>query len=67
MPNIVNDVNDILNYVFAAIFTIEAIIKIIAFGKFYFKDNWNIFDFIIVIGTAIAIILSSSISISIGP
>lgn len=67
MPKIVSDINEILNYVFAAIFTIEAIIKITAFGKLYFKDNWNVFDFIIVVGTAIAIILSNSISIAIGP
>jgi hypothetical protein len=29
---------------------LEAIIKIVAFGKRYFKDKWNIFDFIVVTG-----------------
>jgi len=37
--------------VFSAIFTVEAIIKIIALRKIYFKEMWNIFDFIVVIGT----------------
>jgi hypothetical protein len=32
------------------IFAIEALLKIIAFGpKFYFIENWNKFDFLIVI------------------
>ena len=42
---------------FAAIFTIEAVIKIIARGKVYFKDYWNIFDFLVVTVTIIGIIL----------
>ena len=49
---------DIFNYIFAGIFTIEAIIKLIAFGKRYFKDGWNVFDFIIVIGTFVGLIVS---------
>jgi voltage-gated sodium channel len=32
-----------------AIFTIEAILKIIAYRFDYFKNGWNIFDFIIVV------------------
>eukprot|EP01012_Entosiphon_sulcatum_P064420 TRINITY_DN9323_c0_g1_i1.p1 TRINITY_DN9323_c0_g1~~TRINITY_DN9323_c0_g1_i1.p1 ORF type:complete len:1795 (+),score=324.48 TRINITY_DN9323_c0_g1_i1:735-5387(+) len=40
----------VTNYVFAAIFAIEAILKIIAFGMQYFiTDNWNKFDFLVVI------------------
>jgi hypothetical protein len=43
---------DVMNLVFAAIFTVEAAIKLIAFGlDKYFDDNWNIFDFAIVVGT----------------
>ena len=30
------------------IFTLEALIKIIAFKTAYFRDSWNIFDFVIV-------------------
>lgn len=42
----------IANYVFAAIFTVEAVIKLVAFGlDKYFDDNWNKFDFAIVVGT----------------
>ena len=42
---------DIVNFAFTAIFAFEVIIKIIAFGTRYFKDGWNIFDFIIAIGS----------------
>jgi len=37
------------NLAFNIIYTIEAGIKLIAFGCDYFKDNWNRFDFVIVI------------------
>ena len=37
-----------LDWVILLIFTIEAAIKIRAWGSGYFKDPWNIFDFIIV-------------------
>lgn len=47
-----------VNYVFMAIFTIEAIIKIIAMKTKYFYDAWNIFDFIVVVGTLIILILT---------
>jgi hypothetical protein len=42
---------EIINYFFSAIFTVEAVIKLIALKKKYFKEMWNIFDFIVVIGT----------------
>jgi len=37
------------NVSFLAIFGIEAGVKIAAFGRRYFKDNWNNFDFTIVV------------------
>lgn len=47
---------------------IEAIMKIIALGPVrYFKDNWNKFDFIIVLGTTILILLVLSIKLDVGP
>jgi len=46
------------NYAFMAIFTIEAILKIIAMK--YFKDSWNIFDFTVVIGTIVVLVFSFS-------
>ncbi|CAN0277135.1 unnamed protein product [Pylaiella littoralis] len=39
------------NYTFSFIFTIEAIVKILAFRRAYFIDPWNRFDLFIVIGT----------------
>lgn len=46
---------DIINYVCTGVFIIEAILKITAFGRGYFKDLWNIFDFIIVVGSLVFI------------
>lgn len=41
---------DTIDHVFVLIFLIEAIVKLKALGvKKYFKDNWNIFDFFIVV------------------
>ena len=57
-PTTMNTVTEILNYIFTAIFAIEAVINLIALGKHYFKDNWNIFDFIVVIVTTVTIIYS---------
>lgn len=42
-----------INYVCTAIFIFEAIIKLLGLGKNYFKDGWNIFDFIIVVTSII--------------
>ena len=40
---------NILNYIFATIFVIEMILKVIAFNlKGYFASGWNVLDFIIV-------------------
>jgi len=37
------------NYFFTAAFAVEAVMKLMAMSpKFYFKEGWNIFDFIIV-------------------
>ena len=46
-----------INYVFMIVFALEAIFKIIAMKGKYFKDNWNIFDFTVVVmtGTALGI------------
>ncbi|XP_067130873.1 sodium channel protein 1 brain-like [Centruroides vittatus] len=37
------------NLIFTGIFTIEAILKIVALGRQYFNNQWNVFDFVIVI------------------
>jgi voltage-dependent calcium channel L type alpha-1D len=49
---------EVINYVFMFIFTIEAIIKLVAMKVLYFKDNWNLFDFIVVVLTAVVLALS---------
>jgi len=46
---------DYINYICTGIFIAEAAIKIIAQGFRYFKVGWNIFDFIIVVGSLIFI------------
>lgn len=58
MPERMDNAMDIVNEVFVGIFTLEAIIKIIAFGGRYFKDGWNIFDLIILIGSLIGVFIS---------
>jgi voltage-gated sodium channel len=40
---------DFLDNLCSLLFTIEAIVKIKTYGKAYFKDNWNVFDFILVL------------------
>ena len=53
MPNELTIVFDQLNNAFTAIFTIEAFIKITIQGKQYFKEGWNIFDCVILVGAFI--------------
>merc|ERR1719376_1240810 len=53
------DTLNIMNYIFTALFTVEMIVKLIAFTpRHYFKDLWNAFDGIIVIGSLIDIIMN---------
>lgn len=48
-----------INIVFTSLFTVESILKIIGFGvKNYFKDSWNTFDFITVIGSIVDAVIS---------
>jgi voltage-dependent calcium channel L type alpha-1D len=63
-PTNVSSATDYINYAFTGIFALEAIIKIIALGKIYFNDKWNIFDFIIVIGTFASLFISANTSLS---
>lgn len=65
-PDSVTLATEYLNLFFAFIFTLEAVIKLIALGREYFKESWNIFDFSIVIGTIASIILSYTTDITIG-
>ena len=49
---------DIFNYIFAFIFNVECVLKILALGKKYFETSWNRFDFIIVIGTDLGLLMT---------
>lgn len=48
---------EILNYIFTVIFIIEAVLKLLAFGKSYFKSSWNVFDFTVVCFSIFDIVL----------
>ncbi|KAJ3602703.1 hypothetical protein NHX12_030452 [Muraenolepis orangiensis] len=64
-----NYVMDILNMVFTTVFTVEMVLKLIAFKPRlcvakkdrllgYFGDAWNVFDAMVVIGSIVDIVLS---------
>ncbi|CDW88224.1 voltage-gated ion channel superfamily [Stylonychia lemnae] len=58
---------DYINYVFAGIFTIEALLKITGLGPInYFKERWNVFDFIVVAGTIGSILITLFTSVTLG-
>jgi hypothetical protein len=45
----------ILNYIFSFVFIMETVMKITGLGfKEYFKDKWNLFDFIVVLLSILA-------------
>lgn len=58
MNSIYDRVLEIANYVFAFIFTVECILKIISELHGYFMNNWNWFDFLVVVGTLIGVIMT---------
>jgi len=47
---------EVVNYIFAVIFLLEAAVKIYALRWNYFKDNWNRFDFLCVVATTAGIV-----------
>ncbi|KAI3378578.1 hypothetical protein SNEBB_007102 [Seison nebaliae] len=48
-PAIIDEINSYGNYVSTAIFVLEALLKLFAFGKIYFQSTWNLFDLIVVV------------------
>uniref|UniRef100_A0A8C0HBS1 Voltage-dependent L-type calcium channel subunit alpha n=1 Tax=Chelonoidis abingdonii TaxID=106734 RepID=A0A8C0HBS1_CHEAB len=61
-----NYVMDLLNMVFTGLFTVEMVLKIIAFKpRHYFCDAWNTFDALIVVGSVVDISSEDSSRISI--
>ncbi|XP_068170503.1 dihydropyridine-sensitive L-type skeletal muscle calcium channel subunit alpha-1-like [Antennarius striatus] len=54
-----SDLSNMLNVIFTVLFTVEMILKLMAFkAKGYFGDPWNVFDFVIVIGSVVDVMLS---------
>lgn len=59
---------DTAGYIFAAVFNIECFLKLLALGKYYFWESHNIFDFALIIGTNLGILLTMAFpNFSIGP
>ncbi|GJQ73114.1 hypothetical protein Trydic_g1743 [Trypoxylus dichotomus] len=53
-PPILSDTLAAMNIVFTFLFLCETVLKLIAFGiKNFFKDPWNTFDFVTVIGSIV--------------
>ncbi|XP_070508107.1 voltage-dependent calcium channel type A subunit alpha-1 isoform X4 [Chironomus tepperi] len=53
-PPLLIDILTYMNLVFTSFFLLETILKLMGFGcKNFFKDPWNVFDFITVIGSII--------------
>jgi voltage-dependent calcium channel L type alpha-1D len=59
MPSGLKEALEITNHVFTGIFTLEAILKLISYGTFYFRKGWNIFDICILVGIYIQIVSSN--------
>ncbi|XP_060073623.1 sodium channel protein 1 brain-like [Ylistrum balloti] len=57
MSDLVTDVLDIMNIVFTTVFTMEAVVKIIGLRLHYFRQPWNVFDFVVVVLSLGGIIL----------
>uniref|UniRef100_T1GVR3 Voltage-dependent L-type calcium channel subunit alpha n=1 Tax=Megaselia scalaris TaxID=36166 RepID=T1GVR3_MEGSC len=58
-PDYYSNFLDALNMLFTAVFALEFVFKLAAFRfKNYFGDAWNVFDFIIVLGSFIDIVYS---------
>ncbi|XP_074942363.1 sodium channel protein type 5 subunit alpha-like [Phalacrocorax aristotelis] len=47
-----------INIFFAAIFTAECVLKLVALRQYYFSNAWNIFDLVVVIVSLPALLLS---------
>jgi hypothetical protein len=51
-------------YFFTGVFILEAVVKIIAFGRRYFKEVWNVLDLLVILGTIIGQFLEIFIQIA---
>jgi voltage-dependent calcium channel L type alpha-1D len=58
MPDNLEIFSEQINYIFAFVFNVEMILKLIGLGKIYFFSTWNKFDMIIVFATDFGLILN---------
>ncbi|XP_028408443.1 voltage-dependent R-type calcium channel subunit alpha-1E-like [Dendronephthya gigantea] len=61
-PAIYRTYLDRFNEVFTFLFTLEAVLKLYVFRVNYFRDGWNCFDFVIVLGSLLDFILTHGTS-----
>lgn len=61
-----SEVVETANYIFAALFLVEAAVKLIGLGRQYWRDYWNIFDFLIVAASVIGIAAKLFFNVSVG-
>eukprot|EP00941_MAST-03F_sp_MAST-3F-sp1_P000668 g668.t1 len=66
MPSEYGSFVDVTNICFGALFTVEAIIKLVAYKWRYFKEGWNQFDFIIVLGFLAGVVAEYGFKINVG-
>jgi len=60
-PDQYADYLDVINDIFTFLFTTEFLLKLFAFRQNYFRDGWNVFDFIIVLGSLIDFVFSKTL------
>jgi len=49
MPPTWDDALESVNLMFVSVFTMECFMKLLALRLYYFKEPWNVFDFVIVV------------------
>ena len=55
------------NLAFAAIFTVEFVIKVFGLQRKYFQSSWNNFDFVVVLITDLGLALQYGANLNFGP
>ena len=67
-PIVMETTQNVAGYIFAGVFNIECILKLLALGKYYFWESHNIFDFSLIIGSNLGILITIAVpDFSIGP
>ncbi|BFZ01527.1 hypothetical protein BsWGS_04567 [Bradybaena similaris] len=64
-PEFLTNLLDALNIVFAVIFSLESLFKIIGLGKYYFMVGWNIFDFVSAVISVVDVSLTDVAGLSV--